>query len=54
MNPKLLEAALKNFTLSSDFIDRFRLIQLYIQGVEVTQAIQYYEAAQHLTDPADR
>lgn len=25
-----------------------------IHGVEVTQAIQYYESARHLTDPADR
>jgi hypothetical protein len=28
--------------------------QLYIDGVEVTQAIQYYHADQHLTDPDDR
>ena len=27
---------------------------LKIDGVEVTQAIQYYRAASHLTDPADR
>lgn len=27
---------------------------LQVQGLEVTQAIQYYHAAQHLTDPADR
>ncbi len=27
---------------------------LSIDGIEVTQAIQYYRAAQHLTDPADR
>jgi hypothetical protein len=25
-----------------------------INGVEVTQAVQYYESARHLTDPADR
>jgi hypothetical protein len=25
-----------------------------IHGVEVTQAVQYYESARHLTDPADR
>ena len=25
-----------------------------IRGVEVTQAVQYYESARHLTDPADR
>src|SRR4051794_18606424 len=33
---------------------RFRLKFLYIDGVEVTQAIQYYKAAEHLTDAADR
>lgn len=27
---------------------------LTVQGLEVTQAIQYYRADQHLTDPADR
>ncbi|MFO1042735.1 MAG: hypothetical protein U0941_13155 [Planctomycetaceae bacterium] len=26
----------------------------YISGIEVTQAIQYYHASRHLTDPADR
>lgn len=27
---------------------------LFIEGVEVTQAVQFYEADDHLTDPADR
>ena len=27
---------------------------LSVDGIEVTQAIQYYKASQHLTDPADR
>jgi len=27
---------------------------LSVDGMEITQAIQYYRAAQHLTDPADR
>jgi len=27
---------------------------LHVQGMEVTQAIQYYRSDQHLTDPADR
>ena len=31
----------------------FRL-RLVIDGIEISQAIQYFEAAQHLTDPADR
>ncbi len=26
----------------------------YIDGIEVTQGIQYYKADQHLTDPNDR
>jgi hypothetical protein len=31
-----------------------RLLRLFIDGVEVTQAIQHYGASSHLTDPADR
>lgn len=31
-----------------------RWLNLSIAGIEVTQAIQYYESDQHLTDPADR
>jgi hypothetical protein len=30
------------------------LFRLSIAGIEVTQAIQYHDAARHLTDPADR
>ncbi len=41
-----------------DFADRYagirRLFGLRVDGVEVTQAIQYYRASRHLTDPADR
>jgi hypothetical protein len=33
---------------------RIGLLSFYISGVEVTQAIQYCNAAEHLTDPADR
>ena len=57
----------KNFTLTDRLelidleqsgrleIDKVRLRFLpYVSGVEVTQAIQYYKASQHLTDPADR
>jgi len=40
------------------FADRYagirRLFGLRVDGVEVTQAIQYYRASRHLTDPADR
>ena len=34
--------------------DMVRYKSLAIQGMEVTQAIQYYRSDQHLTDPADR
>lgn len=33
---------------------RYRLKTVWIEGVEVTQTIQYYQSARHLTDPADR
>ena len=33
---------------------KYHLYSLRIDGVEVTQAIQYFGAEQHLTDPADR
>lgn len=39
--------------LASGIFERLRF-GLYIQGVEVTQGIQYYRAGAHLTDPADR
>ena len=34
--------------------DLYRLLRLQIRGIEVNQAIQYYRADEHLTDPADR
>jgi hypothetical protein len=37
-----------------DWISRFRLLLVKIEGIEATQAIQYYHADQHLTDPNDR
>jgi hypothetical protein len=37
-----------------EVLDHIRLPKLYIQGIEVTQATQYYRSNQHLTDPADR
>jgi hypothetical protein len=30
------------------------LFGLHVYGVEVTQAIQYFDAQRHLTNPADR
>lgn len=38
----------------SAIVDQLRLASPYIAGVEVTQAIQWYQADKHLTDPADR
>lgn len=35
-------------------VDRYWLWGASVHGVEVTQAIQHYRAADHLTDPADR
>jgi hypothetical protein len=40
--------------LSEVLKDRENLSGIYVAGVEVTQAIQWYDASQHLTDPADR
>jgi hypothetical protein len=37
-----------------DFEGISRLFRFHVSGVEVTQAIQYHRAAQHLSDPADR
>src|SRR5215210_5256744 len=37
-----------------DLLIRYPWLGWGIQGVEVTQAVQYYESARHLTDPADR
>ncbi|HWS57222.1 MAG TPA: hypothetical protein VN257_01690, partial [Actinotalea sp.] len=35
--------------------ERFHSIfGLFMGGIEVTQAIQYFDSAEHLTDPADR
>src|SRR5262249_42314274 len=43
--------------LISEFIkdrDIFKLSLVSVAAVEVTQAIQWFEASRHLTDPADR
>lgn len=34
--------------------DLYKLVALRVHGVEVTQGIQYYDAASHLSDAADR
>lgn len=36
------------------FVERYRLWQARVLGIEVTQSIQYHRAREHLTDPADR
>lgn len=36
------------------FVERYRLWEARILGIEVTQSIQYHRAREHLTDPADR
>ena len=35
-------------------VDRYRLWNVHVDGVEVTQAIQFYHAADHLTDTDDQ
>lgn len=53
MTNSVLQAALHDILV--DVVrDNIRISGLHIDGVEVTQAIQYRSADQHLTDPADR
>jgi hypothetical protein len=39
---------------TKELFEQIHLLNLYISGIEVTQAIQHHESAEHLTDPADR
>jgi Peptidase M66 len=48
---KLLDSPAVKLGLDESVIQRLRL---FISGIEVTQAVQFFEADQHLTDPADR
>lgn len=48
---KLLGLATDKIGLEESMINR---LGLFISGIEVTQAVQFFEADQHLTDPADR
>jgi hypothetical protein len=41
-------------TLVSERLRKWLLLYVWIDGIEVTQSIQYYGASQHLTDPNDR
>ena len=47
-------APLSDRTFEVDRGSRFKLARLFLTGVEVTQAVQHYRAASHLSDPADR
>jgi hypothetical protein len=49
----MLDSILHEFD-PSDLVIKWPWLGWGIRGVEVTQAIQYYESARHLTDPADR
>jgi hypothetical protein len=48
---KLLGLATDKIGLDESLINR---LGLFISGIEVTQAVQFFQADQHLTDPADR
>lgn len=53
MSNDILQAAVREFLIDA-VRDKLRISGLHIDGVEVTQAIQYRSADQHLTDPGDR
>ncbi|HEX9351707.1 MAG TPA: hypothetical protein VF877_10595 [Gaiellaceae bacterium] len=53
MSDPRLDTVLREFD-PGDLVARWPWLGWGIHGVEVTQAIQYYESARHLTDPADR
>ncbi|HSD36035.1 MAG TPA: hypothetical protein VLC92_00920 [Rhodocyclaceae bacterium] len=53
MSGDILQTAVREFLIDA-VRDNLRVFGLHIDGVEVTQAIQYRSADQHLTDPADR
>lgn len=53
MSSSVLQAAIREF-VDAALRDRVHFSGLHIDGIEVTQAIQYRSAVDHLTDPADR
>ena len=53
MTTSLLQTAIREFVKDA-IRDQIRISGLHIDGVEVTQSIQYRNANQHLTDAADR
>ncbi len=53
MSSSVLQSAIREYLVNAVRGD-FRYSGLHIDGVEVTQSIQYRSAELHLTDPADR
>ena len=53
MGDSILQTAVREFLVET-VRDKLRVSGIHIDGVEVTQAIQYRSAELHLTDPADR
>jgi len=53
MSNDILQAAVREILIDA-VRGQMHVSGLHINGVEVTQAIQYHSANQHLTDPADR
>lgn len=56
MPPRLLDQLTTGIQRAwrESFVDRYRLWSARVSGIEVTQAIQYHRANEHLTDAADR
>lgn len=56
MPPRLLDQISTGIQRAwrESFVDRYRLWSARVSGIEVTQAIQYHRASEHLTDLADR
>ncbi len=53
-NPLQTATALVSRWWHVSVVDRYRLWSVRVDGVEVTQAIQFYHAADHLTDSDDQ
>jgi hypothetical protein len=49
-----IDRGLRDVLINPELLDHIRLPALYIQGIEVTQAVQYYRSNRHLTDTADQ
>jgi len=55
LSERILDLTLREVqTMGKIGLDISWLFNPYIKGIEVTQAIQYYNADEHLTDPNDR